>query len=155
MGGETSNDMNMNAPMDGAMNSPTTPTPAPDMDADMDTNTLSQDSNFEGGNEKGDEIPNNGGNEGFDMGGNGEEGDSNEIKSLSGKLADKLRNTNNSNDKKFAAGMINAAAVEGLSPEDKSDIIKKINKSEGTKTMSEQFIFTKKQINEIRKGKLK
>ena len=58
--------------------------------------------------------------DGGDMG----EGDSSEIQSMSGKLANLLRNTENVNDKKFAAGMINAAAIEGLSSDDRKAILK-------------------------------
>ena len=82
-----------------------------------------------------------------------EGGNSNEIQSMSGKLANALRNTDNVNDKKYAAGMINAAAVEGLSSEDANEILKKV-KSDGNEepSMTEQkFVLTKKQVNEIRK----
>lgn len=95
--------------------------------------------------------------DGGDMG----EGDSSEIQSMSGKLANLLRNTENVNDKKFAAGMINAAAIEGLSSADRKAILKKVKENESDvpdegmgdedMPMTETFIFTKQQVNEIRK----
>lgn len=145
MGGETPTNMNI-PPMDNSM------MPDTDMGEQPDMNMSPQNDNMMDGNEMSDEMP-----MGNEMGieGNEEvsgEGDSSEIQSMAGKLANALRSTENTNDKKFAAGMINAAAVEGLSSKDRKDILKKVNYNEGDETMSEQLIFTKKQINEIRKG---
>ena len=138
MGGETPTNMNI-PPMDNSMMPDTDMGEQPDMDMqsqnEMNTDTPMDNEMGIGGNE---EVS--------------EEGDSSEIQSMAGKLANALRSTENTNDKKFAAGMINAAAVEGLSSEDRKDILKKVNSNEGDETMSEQLIFTKKQINEIRKG---
>ena len=127
---------------------------APDsgMEEEPDMNMPPQNDDMMGGNEMSDEMPIN---DGMGMEGNEEmsaEGDeSGEIQSMAGKLANSLRNTENVNDKKFAAGMINAAAIEGLSSQDRKDILKKIKSNEGDEMIGEQFVFTKKQINEIQK----
>lgn len=127
--------------------------PEDNMDEQPDMNMSPQNDNMMSGNEMDNELPM--GNE-MEIDGNEEmsgEGDSTEIQSMSGKLANALRGTENKNDKKFAAGMINAAAIEGLSSQDRKDILKKINSNEGDDNMTEHIIFTKKQINEIRKEK--
>jgi hypothetical protein len=144
MGGEPLNNMPQ---MDNQMM-----TPEPGMEDEPDMNMPPQDNEMMGGNEMSDEMPMN---NGMGMEGDNEmsaEGDaSSEIQSMAGKLANSLRNTENVNDKKFAAGMINAAAIEGLSSQDRKDIIKKIKSNEGDEMIGEQFVFTKKQINEIQK----
>jgi hypothetical protein len=146
MGGESPTNMNV-PPMGNSM------MPEDDMDEQPDMNMPPQNDNMMSGNEIDNELPM--GNE-MEMDGNEEmsgESDSTEIQSMSGKLANALRGTENKNDKKFAAGMINAAAIEGLSSQDRKDILKKINSNEGDDNMTEHIIFTKKQINEIRKEK--
>lgn len=127
--------------------------PEDDMDEQPDMNMPPQNDNMMSDNEMDDESPMDN-----EMGMDGDEemsgeSDSSEIQSMAGKLANALRGTENKNDKKFAAGMINAAAIEGLSSQDRKDILKKINSNEGDDNMTEHIIFTKKQINEIRKEK--
>ena len=144
MGGEPLNNMPQ---MDNQMMVPDS-----GMEEEPDMNMPPQNDDMMGGNEMSGEMPIN---DGMGMEGNEEmsaEGDeSGEIQSMAGKLANSLRNTENVNDKKFAAGMINAAAIEGLSSQDRKDILKKIKSNEGDEMIGEQFVFTKKQINEIQK----
>ena len=144
MGGEPLNNMPQ---MDNQMMAPDS-----GMEEEPNMNMPPQNDDMMGGNEMSDEMPIN---DGMGMEGNEEmsaEGDeSGEIQSMAGKLANSLRNTENVNDKKFAAGMINAAAIEGLSSQDRKDILKKIKSNEGDEMIGEQFVFTKKQINEIQK----
>lgn len=139
MGGEPSMNMN-NQPMDNSMMNDPNMT---DNNIDMGNDDIPMDNEMPMDNNENMSSENN----------------SNDIQSMAGKLANALRGTDNVNDKKFAAGMINAAAVEGLSSEDTNDILKKIKSDEDPEMennnempMGEQkIVLTKQQVNEIKK----